>query len=177
MPTQKKRETIEELKEMIGRSQAVIICEYRGLTVSRIGDLRGRVRKVGGEMRVTKNTLMGIALAESGLPVAEQHAPGPNVYTMAYGDPSAVAKALRDFSKEKGNDFLIIKGAVFGSSVLDAQGVAALADLPPRDVLLAQVVGTIAAPLRALVTVLSGPARGFVSCLSQIREQKEKTAA
>jgi large subunit ribosomal protein L10 len=71
---------------------------------------------------------------------------------------------------------LIIKGGIMGQHVLNQQQVLALADLPSREVLLAQVVGTIAAPLRSLVTVLSGPMRGFVTCLSQIKDEKEKAA-
>ena len=101
---------------------------------------------------------------------------GPNVYTLVYGDIAAVAKTLRDYSKEKGNDALVIKGGVMGQDLLNKDQVLALADLPPREVLLAQVVGTIAAPLRSLVTVLSGPARGLVTCLSQIQEKKENAA-
>jgi large subunit ribosomal protein L10 len=176
MPTQKKREMIDELKESLSRSQAVFLCEYRGLTVKKIGDLRGRIRKAGGEMKVTKNTLMRIALAEGGFPSVQQYEEGPNVYTLAYKDAAAVAKALRDFSKEKGNEALVLKAVLLGKSVLDASGISALADLPPREVILAQVVGTIAAPLRSLVTVLSGPARGLVTCIQQIRDQKEKAA-
>ena len=176
MPTEAKREKIAELAEMLGKSEAVFICEYRGLTVKKVTDLRARIRKAGGEMKVAKNTLMRLALQQAGLPTMDPYETGPNVYTLVYGDIAAVAKTLRDYSKEKGNDALVIKGGVMGQDLLNKDQVLALADLPPREVLLAQVVGTIAAPLRSLVTVLSGPARGLVTCLSQIQEKKENAA-
>ena len=176
MPTAAKQETIQELAGLLNRSQAVFLCEYRGLTVKKITDLRSRVRKAGGEMKVAKNTLMRLALQQAGLPTMDPYETGPNVYTLVYGDIAAVAKTLRDYSKEKGNDALVIKGGVMGQDLLNKDQVLALADLPPREVLLAQVVGTIAAPLRSLVTVLSGPARGLVTCLSQIQEKKENAA-
>ena len=176
MPTAAKQETIQELAGLLNRSQAVFLCEYRGLTVKKITDLRSRVRKAGGEMKVAKNTLMRLALQQAGLPTMDPYETGPNVYTLVYGDIAAVAKTLRDYSKEKGNDALVIKGGVMGQDLLNKDQVLALADLPPREVLLAQVVGTIAAPLRSLVTILSGPARGLVTCLSQIQEKKENAA-
>ena len=176
MPTAAKQETIQELAGLLNRSQAVFLCEYRGLTVKKITDLRSRVRKAGGEMKVAKNTLMRLALQQAGLPTMDPYETGPNVYTLVYGDIAAVAKTLRDYSKEKGNEALVLKGGVMGKDLLNKEQVLALADLPSRDVLLAQVVGTIAAPLRSFVTVLSGPARGLVTCLSQIQDKKEKAA-
>jgi len=98
---------------------------------------------------------------------------GPNGFTAVHEDPVAVAKVLKDFAKEKGNEALVIKGGILGDKVLEKEQLLALADLPPREVLLAQVVGTMAAPIQGLVTVLSGPARGLVTCLSQIKDQKE----
>lgn len=173
MPTQAKRETIDFLVEMLKKSNAVFITEYRGLSVKKISDCRRRIREAGGEMKVCKNTLMRIAFTESGTVHAPEFDSGPNGYVLSYGDVAAVAKVIRDFSKEKGNEALIVKGAIMDGVVLSKDQVFALADLPSRDVLIAQVVRTIAAPLQGLVTVLSGPARGFVTCLSQIKEKKE----
>lgn len=164
------------LKEMLEKAQTIIVCEYRGLTVSKITDIRSRIRKAGGEMKIARNTLMRLALQEMGHPVADELTSGPNVYTLVYGEIGDVAKALRDYAKEKGNDALVIKGGIMGKELLNQAQVLALADLPSKDQLLAQLVGTIAGPLRGLVTVLSGPARGLVTCLSQVQEQKEKAA-
>ena len=177
MPAKYKVEEVKELREKLARSQAVFVAEYRGLTVAQMTEVRAKVRAAGGEMRVAKNTLMSIALKEEGFPVAEELNLGPNVYTLAYEDAVAVAKALQDFAKEKMNKALQIKGGLLGQSVLSPEQVTALAELPSREQLIAQVVGTIAAPLRGLVTVLSGPSRGLVTCLSQLKEKKEKAAA
>lgn len=176
MATAQRKLQVAQYQELLGKAQAVFICEYRGLSVEKMTDIRSKVREAGGEMKVARNTLMRIALSEQGLPSPEDLTAGPNVYTMAYGDAAAVAKALRDFSKEKGNEKLVIKGGLLGTQVLDAAGVAALADLPPKEVMLGQVVGTIAAPLRGLVTVLSGTTRGLVTCLNQIKDKKEDAA-
>lgn len=172
MPTQAKREIIDSLAELLKKSGAVFITEYRGLTVKKISDCRKRIRQAGGEMKVCKNTLMRVALAECGMPLADEIDAGPNGYVLAYGDVAAVAKAIRDFSKEKGNEALVIKGAIFEGAILSKEQVFALAELPSRDQLIAMLVGTIAAPLRGLVTVLSGPQRGLVTALSQIKDKK-----
>ena len=173
MPTQAKRETIDSLVELLKKSDAVFITEYRGLTVKKISVCRKNIRQAGGEMKVCKNTLMRIALSECGMIQAPDFDFGPNGYVLSYGDAAAVAKAIRDFSKEKGNEALVVKGAILDGKLLSKEQVFALADLPSREQLLAQVVGTIAGPLRGLVTVLSGPARGLVTCLNQIKDKKD----
>ena len=176
MPTEARIQAVADCRASIAKSSAIFVVEYRGMTVKKMTAIRSLVRKAGGEMKVAKNTLMRLALQQAGLPTMDPYETGPNVYTLVYGDIAAVAKTLRDYSKEKGNDALVIKGGVMGQDLLNKDQVLALADLPPREVLLAQVVGTIAAPLRSLVTVLSGPARGLVTCLSQIQEKKENAA-
>ncbi|MDR1514227.1 MAG: 50S ribosomal protein L10 [Synergistaceae bacterium] len=176
MPTEVKRREIDALVEKASASGAVYVVEYRGLTVSKATNVRKLIRAAGGEMKVTKNTLMRIALRESGKPTADGIDEGPNAYVFAYGDVAAVAKALRDFAKEKGNEALVIKGGIMGTKQLSKDQVMALADLPSRDVLLAQLLGVMNGPIRGFVTVLSGPARGLVTALSAIREQKEKAA-
>jgi len=176
LPTEYRIQQVEMLKEMLGKAETVFVCEYRGLTVAKITDIRSRIRKAGGEMKIARNTLMRLALEGMGHPAPDELTSGPNVYTLVYGEIADVAKALREFSKEKGNEALVVKGGIMGKEVLNQAQVFALADLPSREQLLAQVVGTIAGPLRGLVTVLSGPARGLVTCLSQVQEQKEKAA-
>ena len=173
MPTQAKRETIDALAELLKKSNAVFITEYRGLSVKKISACRRNIRQAGGEMKVCKNTLMRIALSECGMIQAPELDFGPNGYVLSYGDVAAVAKAIRDFSKEKGNEALVVKGAILDGKLLTKDQVFALADLPSKEQLIAQVVGTIAAPLRGLVTVLSGPARGLVTCLGQIKDKKD----
>lgn len=176
MPTETKRKEIDALVERIKASEAIYIVEYRGLTVAKSTAVRKAVRASEGEMKVTKNTLMRIALDESGQPRAESIDAGPNAYVFAFKDVAATAKALRDFAKERGNEALVIKGGIMGGKLLSKDQVVALADLPSREVLLAQLLGTMNGPIRSFVTVLSGPARGLVTALSQIKENKEKAA-
>ena len=177
MPAKMKYEKVEELRGMLGRTQAVFVAEYRGMTVAQITDLRSRVRGAGSEMKVAKNTLVKIAMKEEGMPVfPDDVAYGPNIFALSYGDPVELAKVLREFSKERTNRFFVLKGAVLGNSLLGQDQVSALADLPTKDVLLGQVVRTIAAPIAGFLTVLNGPIRGLVTCLNQIKEDKEKAA-
>ena len=176
MPTEAKRAEIDSLVKCVKSSQAIFIVEYRGLRVSQSTAVPRLVRSSGGEMKVAKNTLMRIALKESDMVTADNIDFGPNAYVFAYQDAAATARALRDFSKEKGNEALVIKGGILGGRVLSREQVMALADLPSRDVMLAMLLGVLNGPIRGFVTVLSGPSRGLVTALSQIKEQKERAA-
>ena len=118
---------IDSMVELLKKSDAVFITEYRGLSVAQITDCRRRIRNAGGEMKVCKNTLMRIALTECEMPQASEIDAGPNGYVMSYGDAAAVAKAIRDYSKEKGNEALVVKGAILGGKVLTQAQVFALA--------------------------------------------------
>ena len=177
MPTQAKREIIDSLAELLKKSNGLFITEYRGLTVKKISELRRNIRKAGGEMKVCKNTFMRKALTECDMVTAPDIDFGPNGYVLSYDDIVAVAKAIRDFAKTKGNEALVVKGAILDGQVLSKEQVFALADLPSKDQLRAQLVGVLAGPMRGLVTVLSGTTRGFVTCLSQLKDKKEKEAA
>ncbi|MEA3508225.1 MAG: 50S ribosomal protein L10 [Synergistota bacterium] len=177
MPSESRIAKVAELREKISGKEAIFISEYRGLTVSKITDLRSRIRQAGGEMHVAKNKLMKIAMEEESRPLPQDFMAGPNAFTVVTGDAAAVAKVIKEFAKEKGNEALVMKGAIFGEDILDVAQVQALAELPTREVLLSQLVGSLASPMRGFVTVLSGPARGLATCLSRIRDDKEKEAA
>ena len=173
MPAKIKYEQVEALRVKLSKTKAVFIAEYRGMTVSQSTVLRAKVRAAGGEMKVAKNTLLEVAMKEENMVAfPEALITGPNVYTMAYGDPAAVAKVLRDFSKEKTNKAFILKGGVLGKRVLDVTALEALAEMPPREVVLGQVVRTIAAPISGFLNVLNGPIRGLVNALNAIKDKK-----
>ncbi len=177
MPATLKFEQVDELRERLSKAQAVFVSEYKGMTVGKITALRAKVRQAGGEMKVAKNTLFKIAMKEAGMAsLPEEAIVGPNIYTIAYGDPVAVAKVLKEFVSEKTNKELEIKAGVLEKARLTSAQVIALADMPSKDVMIGMVVRTIAAPLTGLVTVLSGPIRSLATVLSQIKEQKEKAA-
>ena len=172
MPTEAKRTEIDALVKRVGASQAIFVTEYRGLTVSKATAVRKAIRASGGEMKIAKNTLMRIALKESGQVEAGEMGLGPNAYVFAYDDAVATARAIRDFAKEKGNEALSVKGGILGGHILTKEQVIALADLPSRETLLSMLLGTLNGPIRSFVTVLSGPSRGLVTVLSRLKEQK-----
>jgi large subunit ribosomal protein L10 len=174
MPAKYKYEQVEALRKKLCKTKAVFIAEYRGMTVIQSTMLRARVRAAGGEMKVAKNTLLEVAMKEENMTaLPESLITGPNVYTMAYDDPTVVAKVLRDFSKEKTNKAFVLKGGVLGKSILDVRALESLADMPPREVVLGQVVRTIAAPISGFLNVLNGPVRGLLNVLNAIKEKKE----
>ena len=174
MPAKIKYEQVEALRKKLCKTKAIFIAEYRGMTVTQSTLLRAKVRAAGGEMKVAKNTLLEVAMREENMTALPKTLiAGPNVYTMAYDDPAAVVKVLRDFSKEKTNKAFILKGGLLGKSVLNLQSLEALADMPPREVVLGQVVRTIAAPISGFLNVLNGPIRGLVNVLNAIKEKKE----
>ena len=176
MPTEAKRQEIDALVKRVKDSEAIFVVEYKGLKVSQATTLRKAIRESGGEMRVTKNTLMRIALREAGEIPVDEIGFGPNAYVFAYADAPATARAIRDFAKDKGKDVMIIKGGILSGRIITKDQVNMLADLPSRDVMLSILLGTLNGPIRSLLTVLSGPARGLVTVLDQIKEQKEKAA-
>ncbi len=178
MPAKIKYELVDGLKEKLSKTKAVFVAEYRGMTVAQSTDLRKKVREAGGELKVAKNTLFKIAMKEAGLKeLPDEMTAGPNIYAICYDDPVAVAKVLKEYANDKTQKAFILKGGLLESQQLNLAQVMALADLPSKEVLRGQVVRTIAAPLSGLVNVLSGTMRNFVTCLAQIRDKKQETAA
>ncbi|NLL37951.1 MAG: 50S ribosomal protein L10 [Fretibacterium sp.] len=177
MPAKIKYEQVAALREKLEKTSAVFLAEYRGMTVAQSTALRVKVREAGGELKVAKNTLFAIAMKEAGL-VAFPKAlsVGPNIYALCYDDPATLAKVLKDYATDRTQKAFVLKGGLLGSEFLDLNQLYALAELPPRDVLIGQVVRTVAAPLTGLVTVLSGPVRGLATCLAQIRDKKGEAA-
>jgi large subunit ribosomal protein L10 len=177
MPAKIKFEQADLLRGKLEKVTAIFVGEYRGMTVEQSTRLRALVRGANGELKVAKNTIFAIAMKEAGMvALPEALTVGPNVYALCYGDPVGVAKVLKDYAAEKNQKAFILKGGLLGTSILSAAQLQALADLPPKDVLIGQVVRTIAAPLTGLVTVLSGTMRGLVTCLDRIKEQKGNAA-
>ena len=178
MPAKIKYELVDALKEKLSRTKAVFVAEYRGMTVAQSTALRKKVREAGGELKISKNTLLRIAMKEAGLAeLPEDLTKGPNIYALCYDDPVAVAKVLKEYANDKTQKAFILKGGLLESQQLNLAQLMALADLPSKEVLRGQVVRTIAAPLSGLVNVLSGTMRNFVTCLAQIRDKKEGSAA
>ena len=169
-----KEAVIDEVAQLLGGADTLFVSDYRGLSVAQLTTLRGQLREQGATLHVLKNTLAKIAADRSGREVVKELLTGPTAVTFCGEDPVAPAKALNDFART--NPQLIVRGGVLQGGVIDGDGVRRLATLPSREVLVAQVVGSMAAPMTGLVTVLQGTISGFVRALSQVAEQKETAA-
>ncbi|SHK31504.1 large subunit ribosomal protein L10 [Anaerobranca californiensis DSM 14826] len=162
---------VAELKEKFGSAQAAIITDYRGLDVARVTKLRAKLREAGVEYKVIKNTLAKLAVQDTELSELQQHLQGPTAVAFSYNDPVAAAKIISEFAKD--NKELEIKAGILEGKVIDLAGVKALADLPSREVLIAQVLAGIQAPITGFVNVMQGNVRNLVYVLEAIRKQKE----
>lgn len=170
MPTARKETAIEQLKARLSQSGNLFFTNYAGLTVDEITRLRGELRKDGSTYSVAKNTLFSIAAGDELAKQIEQFLHGPTAVVFAGKDPVAPAKALKKFSDDVKP--IEVKAAIIEGRIVDAAQVKALAALPSREELIAKMVGSIASPLRGLITVLSGNQSGLVRVLNAIREQK-----
>jgi large subunit ribosomal protein L10 len=169
MPTARKEASVGELAEKLAGAQSLFLTDYAGLTVAEITKLRGELRKDGNTYSVVKNTLFKIAAGDLASRL-ETYLAGPTGIVFAGADPVAPAKALKTFSDTVKR--IAVKAAYIDGQVVDAKQVEQLAKLPPKIELIANLVGTLANPLRGLVTVLSGNQSGLVRVLERIREQK-----
>ncbi|MGA3058219.1 MAG: 50S ribosomal protein L10 [Candidatus Limnocylindrales bacterium] len=170
MPTEAKRETIAELTEEARSATVMIVSEYRGLKVSEIGEIRRNLRKQGITYHVVKNRLMKIAAREAGSEALGILLEGPTAVAFVKGDEGAAAKAILDAFRP----FRVVKvtGAVLGDRVVDAEGVTRLAGLPGRDVLLAQVAGTIAAPMATVAGLFDAPLRDIAGLVRALADKQ-----
>jgi large subunit ribosomal protein L10 len=149
MPTAEKAEVIEEAKGWYDKSVGVVFTDYRGLSVKEMQSLRRDVRKKGGELHVLKNTLFRIAAGDDINNFPAEFHNGTTAFAFVYENETDVSKALLDYAKSSKK--LLIKGGYFGGKAFTSKEVEMLSELPPRDVLLAMVIGAIAAPISGLV--------------------------
>jgi len=171
MPTAKKETAVAELRDRLAGAESLFFTNYAGLSVEQITRLRGELRKDGSTYAVVKNTLFSIAAGDDLAKKVDQFLAGPTGVVFAGSDPVAPAKALKQFADDVKT--LKIKAAYIDGQIVDAAQVNVLAALPPRLELIARMIGSLASPLRGLVTVLSGNQSGLVRVLNAIREQKE----
>ena len=157
MPTTKKSKEIDLLQDRFENAQMVILADYRGLTVSQMQDFRGKLRPSEGEFRVSKNTLVRIAAERAGIEGLEGFLEGPTAVVFAMGDVAGSAKAVSDFVRT--SRVLQVKAGVMNNQVMTAADVEVISSLPPREELLAKLVGMLASPMSRTVGVLSGPSR------------------
>lgn len=171
MPTQNKIDSVAEMTEKLRNCEIAIMSKYVGINVAKVTELRKKLREAGVDYKVYKNTLARIALREIGAEQAADFMEGPTAWAFSK-DPVAPAKLLKEFVGTA--PMVMMLGGVLNGKVLNKQQVDMLANLPPREILLGQVVGTIAAPMRNLVGGLSALPRNLVNVLDQVRKQKEE---
>lgn len=175
MPTEAKRATIDELRAQVDASRTMIVSEYRGLKVKEIAEIRRALRKQNVSYRVVKNRLMRIAAQDS--PAAAALSPllvGPTA--IAFGtDEAATAKAVLDATRAY--KIVRITGGVLGSQTIDADGVARLATLPSREVLLGEALGAIVAPLSTTAGLFDAPLRDVVGLVQALIDRRGNAAA
>ena len=175
MPTEAKRETIEELRAQLDASKTMIVSEYRGLKVKEITEIRRALRKQNVSYRVVKNRLMRIAAGENASAAAlSPLLVGPTA--IAFGtDESATARAVLDAVRP----YRIVKitGGVLGSTAIDAEAVSRLATLPSREVLLAEALGAITAPLAMTAGLFDAPGRDVAGLVQALIDKRGEAAA
>ncbi|MBN1219073.1 MAG: 50S ribosomal protein L10 [Anaerolineae bacterium] len=171
----KKEELVQQYIEKFKNSEAVIITDYRGLTVVDLQQLRTKVREVEGSFSVVKNTLIQRALTEVGLPVPEEMLVGPLGVGFCGQNIPGVAKVITDFAKA--NELLTVKGGLMGSRIIDDAAVTSLAKLPPLETVRAQLLGLINAPASQLVGVVSGGIRQLVNVVHAYSEKSAEALA
>ena len=174
-PRPEKVAVVDEVRERFDESTAALLTEYRGLDVTALAVLRRALRDAGGEYKVYKNTLVRFAAQQAGLDI-EDLLTGPTAIAFvgerpdgSPGDAVLVAKALRDFART--NPALVVKGGIMDARALTADDARALADVEPREVLLARMAGAFAAPMQQFAGLLQALPRNFAYGLQALIDQ------
>lgn len=167
---EQKKAFVQELQEKLQASKSAVVCDYKGVKVSEMKELRSSLREADASLKVSRKTLLQRALNEEGIELDVRQLEGQ--VAVAYGsDEVAPAKALHDFAK-KNKKIQILAGVLEGQAISQAE-VLDLAKLPSKEELLAKLVGALNSPLSGLVGVLNGNMRGLVQVLNGIKESKE----
>lgn len=166
---EKKQQMMADYVDRMSNSQALILTDYRGLTVADLTELRRKLRENNGTFQIVKNTLFKRALDQAGIPIPTEQIEGTIAVGYCLEEVPPVAKTLTDFAME--SQVLQIRGAVLGTGFLDAAAVQDLADLPPREILLAQLLGSVQGPMSSLASTITAPLRELVQVLQARSEQ------
>lgn len=172
MATEKKVQTVSELKEKLEKATLTVFTDYRGLNMTDLNNLRGELANLGSEYQITKNTLTQRALKEAGKSelVPDEVLIGPTAILFAYQDESTPTKAVLKVVKALG--LPVLKSGILGNQAINAVQVETLGKLPSKEVLVAKVVGGMSSPLYGLVNVLAGNIRNLVYILNSIKGVK-----
>ena len=171
MPRPEKVQAVADIKERLDGAQAVFLAEYAGLSVQEQQALRRELRANGAEFKVVKMTLARLAAADLEIEDFDALLLGPTGLTFADGDPVGAAKVLRDFAKD--HEVLVVKGGLLGREFLTPERIADLADIEPREVLLAKIAGAFEAPMAKMAGLLAALPRNAATAMQQLLEKKE----
>lgn len=162
---EQKKQVVSDIAEKLKKAKSIVLVEYRGLTVEKATELRNKCREANVEYKVYKNTLMGFAFKELGLEEFNVNLEGPNAIAISYDDEVSAARVTNDFAKTS-NDTLVIKAGVAEGKIMSSDEVKELANIPAKEVLIAQLAG-----------VLQGNIRNLAYMLDQISKKDEEKAS
>ncbi len=165
-----KKTVVAQIKDKFQQAHSAVFLDYRGLTVAEVTELRNQCRAQGVEYVVLKNTMIDLAVKELEITGLEEYLKGPTAVAFGMKDAVAPAKVLTDFIKKVKKT--TIKCGLVDGQVLDAAGVQALSELPPKEVLIAKMMGSLNAPITNFVGVLSATLRSLVYAIEAVRKQK-----
>jgi large subunit ribosomal protein L10 len=171
MARPEKVQAVSDIREGLETAEAVFVTEYRGLTVQAVQNLRRVLRDSGAEYKVVKMTLAKLAAGDAGIVGLDEYFAGPTALAFANRDPVATAKALKDFSKD--HEVFVLKAGYFSGNVLSPEEVSKLAEIEPREVLLAMIAGAAKAPLFKAAGMFASFNRDAASMFSQLLDKKE----
>ena len=165
------------LADKLSRSQLVIVTDYRGLTVTEMSALRGRLRQAGAEYQVAKNTLTRFAAKQAGPDGLVDDLIGPSAIAFGFEDPAALAKSLQEYLRASRTSPLVVKGGILGDRRVTADEIGRIADLPSREIVLGQTLGSVVAPLTSFLMVITAPLQNLFGVLEARRQQLEESGA
>lgn len=169
-----KEDVVKEIAEKMETAQSMILVDYRGLNVEELTEFRSIARKASVDYKVYKNTMMRFAAKQTGNEGLLEQLTGPTAVAFSNADPVAAAKIITEFAKK--HKAMEVKGGMVGRKVISIDEVRDLAELPPKEVLVAQVLGGFNTPITNFVGVLQANISGLARALDQVREKKEASA-
>ncbi len=171
----RKDELVAEYKQQLAKCNGIMFADYTALPMAQVDSLRRRAREKNSQIFVVKNTLLSLVLKEAGLKPPEDLLVGPTLVAFCHQDISAVAKLLRDFTKEAEENRFKVKGCLLEGHFLSAKQAVSVADMPSREVLLSQVLRTINAPASQVVGVVASGIRQVLNVVKAYVDKLEGT--
>ncbi len=172
-----KMQKVSEISSRLEKSKSMVMVDFKGITVEEITALRVKFREAGVDYVVLKNSLMHRALNEHGIKELDDLLVGPSAFAFGMKDEVSPAKIISEFIEQSKSEKMTIKAGLVEGKVVDSKAVMALAKLPPKEVLIAKMMGSLSAPITNFVGVLSATLRSLVYAVDAVRKQKEAAEA